>query len=294
MLFSLSSLAGVPDVMADTGLCVCSSMCVCVSLSLCLFRGNLYGTTSDGGSGGNGGTVFRTTPGGTLTTLYSFCAQSGCPDGAQPNGGLIQGADGDFYGTTSAGGLNLANGTAFKMTTTGELTTLYSFCSQSNCTDGLYPIAGLVQGSDGNFYGTTSYGGARNGGTVFKLTPSGKLSTLHSFCSQEPCTDGEFPRGLVQGSDGALYGTTSSGGAYGSFLCFGGCGTVFRITSGGALTTLYSFCAQTNCPDGAEPDGGAGSRRRWRLLRHNRHWRDERVLWHGLQNHHPWQTNYAP
>jgi uncharacterized repeat protein (TIGR03803 family) len=87
----------------------------------------------------------------------------------------------------------------FKITPTGTLTTLYSFCAQSGCTDGEYPVAGLVQGTDGNFYGTTPEGGANGGGTVFKITPTGTLTTLYSFCAQSGCTDGEDPvAGLVQ------------------------------------------------------------------------------------------------
>jgi uncharacterized repeat protein (TIGR03803 family) len=116
--------------------------------------GNLYGATQGGGPNGYG-TVFKITPSGTLTTLYDFCSQSGCPDGYSPNG-LVQATDGNFYGTTAGGGANLYYGTVFKMTPSGTLTTLYSFCSQSGCTDGANPYAGLIQAIDGNFYGTTS------------------------------------------------------------------------------------------------------------------------------------------
>jgi uncharacterized repeat protein (TIGR03803 family) len=136
---------------------------------------------------------------------------------------------------------------------------LHSFCSQSGsttyCLDGAHPEAGLIQGSDGNFYGTTAVGGANYDGTVFKITPGGVLTTLHSFCSQTDitgaCLDGSQPeRGLVQGADGNFYGTTMLGGANDGPGFPSGAGTVFKITRAGALTTLYSFCSQTNCLDG--------------------------------------------
>jgi uncharacterized repeat protein (TIGR03803 family) len=174
----------------------------------------------------------------SLTTLYSF---AGSDDGGYPVAGLVQGSDGNFYGPTSAGGgHNL--GTVFKITPSGTLTTLYSFAGS----DGEFPFAGLVQGSDGNFYGTTEQGGANDQGTVFKITPSGTLTTLYSFAG----SDGAEPfAGLVQGSDGNFYGTTQLGGLG---PCTGGCGTVFKITPSGALTTLYSFAGS----DGANPDAG--------------------------------------
>jgi len=196
--------------------------------------GNFYGTTYGGYYSGNYtfGTVFRITPSGTLTTLYSFCQRNGCTDGGAPWAGLVQASDGNFYGTTHQGGTN-GYGTVFKITPWGTLTTLYSFCAQSGCPDGRVPFAGLVQASDGNFYGTTYYGGTNCGGndnygcgTVFKITPSGALTTLYSFCPQTGCTDGAYPfAGLVQATDGNFYGTTYDGGT-------DGYGTVFRLTVG--------------------------------------------------------------
>jgi len=195
-------------------------------------NGALYGTASSFGANG-AGTVFKMTPGGTLTTVYNFCSESGCMDGVLPEAGLLQATSGDFYGTTNGGGLGY--GTVFKITPGGTLTTLYSFCSQSGCADGANPFAGLVQGANGDFYGTARNGGANSGGTVFEITPTGRLTTMHKFCSQNDCTDGSNPlAALVEATDGDLYGTTSGGGT--SDL-----GTVFKITRSGTLTTLHSF-----------------------------------------------------
>jgi len=199
-------------------------------------NGNLYGSTYAGGVN-NGGTIFKITPKGALTTLYSFCSQGGmnCTDGNNPYAGLVRSTDGNFYGTTYAGGAN-NGGTVFKITPSGALTTLYSFCSQSGCTDGANPYAGLVQATDGNFYGTASLGGANGGGTVFRVTPSGALTTLYSFCSQSGCTDGTNPlAALIQATNGAFYGTTEWGGVlpgcrYGIVRI--PCGTVFSLSVG--------------------------------------------------------------
>jgi len=206
--------------------------------------GNLYGTTYYTGANGQGGTVFKITPSGTLTTLYSFCSQSGCADGGGPST-LIQGTDNNLYGTAYYGG---QGGTVFKITPSGTLTTLYSFCSQSGCTDGRYPNAGLAQATDGNFYGTTVYGGANGWGTVFKIAPSGTLTTLYSFCSQSGCADGGYPyAALVQATNGNLYGTTSYGGTHDA--CDGGCGTVFSLSVGlGPFVSLASTSGKAGKP----------------------------------------------
>jgi uncharacterized repeat protein (TIGR03803 family) len=211
--------------------------------------GSFYGTTAQAGIGG--GTIFRITPSGTLSTLYDFCSQPNCADGRWPSAGLAQATDGNFYGTTEWGGAS-AYGTVFKITPSGTLTTLHSFCSQPQCADGEWPYAGLVQASDGDFYGTTRNGGANQSGTVFRITRSGTLTTLYSFCSQPNCADGAFPQDvLVQATDGNLYGTTFAGG-----LGPSSSGTVFRITPSGTLTTLYTFCSQPNCTDGQWPYAG--------------------------------------
>jgi uncharacterized repeat protein (TIGR03803 family) len=262
--------------------------------------GNLYGTTTSGGTN-NHGTVFRISTAGTLNKLYSFCRLPGCPDGDQPNGGLLLGTDGNFYGTARLGGTG--SGTLFKIPLGGRLSTLYTFCSQADCVDGTLPNGSLVQGADGNLYGTTGGGGIEGLGTVYRITTTGSLTSLldfcnfffcnlgqvpfgglavgfdgtfygtthgggtnssgtiysltsleatgllYNFCSFSGCTDGSLPQaGLVQGSDGNLYGTTFSGGT--SNNCPFGCGTVFKITPGGVLTTLHSFASF----DGAAPN----------------------------------------
>jgi len=232
-------------------------------------NGDFYGTTYAGGTSsacGNYtgcGTVFKVTPTGELTTLYSFCSQPSCADGGQPYAGLMQATDGNFYGTTTEGGPNsnsslclpLGCGTVFKITMAGKLTTLYNFCSQPNCADGAQPFGGLVQASNGDFYGTTAWGDGF--GTVFEMAPSGRLVTLYRFCAQPSCADGTRPiAGLVQATNGDLYGSTALGGVENNLCPSGGlgCGTIFEITPTGNLATLYSFCSQTNCIEGDFPD----------------------------------------
>jgi uncharacterized repeat protein (TIGR03803 family) len=126
-------------------------------------------------------------PAQTFTTLLSFNGN----DGAGPEA-VLQGINGNFYGTTLTGSIN-NNGTIFEITPAGKLTSLYRFCSQPNCTDGVGPQGGLVQATDGNFYGTTFSGGAHDSGVVFEITPGGKLTTLYSFCSKPNCVDGADP-----------------------------------------------------------------------------------------------------
>ena len=209
--------------------------------------GNYYGTTSLGGANGYG-EVFKMTPGGTVTPIYSFCSQAACADGTAPAAGVVLGTDGNFYGATALGGdvngcgFPYGCGTIFKVTPLGVLTTLYTFTVAS---PGDGPVAGLVQGNDGNFYGTT---GAEGGdGTIFKITPKGVLTPLHTFAE----VDGMLPfGGLTLGTDGNFYGTTSMGGT--STACNNACGTVFKMTPAGQLTTLHSF----NVTDGATPIGG--------------------------------------
>jgi uncharacterized repeat protein (TIGR03803 family) len=192
--------------------------------------GDFYGTTLAGGTS-NVGTIFKVTPSGTETVFYSFASI--------PYSGLVQGSDGNIYGTTATGGAS-GRGTVFKITPSGTETVLYSFPAGSSD-----PYTGLIQGSDGNFYGTTGAGGTSDDGTVFKITPSGTETVLHAFAKSG--SDGEIPyAGLIQGSDGNLYGTTYNGGA-------SGLGTVFKVTPSGTETVLYSFAGGS---DGEHPYGG--------------------------------------
>jgi uncharacterized repeat protein (TIGR03803 family) len=209
--------------------------------------GNFYGTTQDGGTSVNCesgcGTVFRISPGGSYTNLYSF--QSSPNDGEHPYGGLVQGSDGNFYGTTGDGG-TYGVGTVFRISPSGNETNLHSFVGRPN--DGQGPAAGLVQGSDGNFYGTTEGGGTYGPGTVFRISPNGSYTNLYSFGSHP--NDGAYSAaGLVQGSDGNFYGTTTDGGTNNCQ-----CGTVFRISPSGTETNLYSFAGSPT--DGNDPQSG--------------------------------------
>jgi uncharacterized repeat protein (TIGR03803 family) len=226
---SLYSFSGVDGIYPVAGLALTPS-------------GNFYGTTSSSNSD-EGGTVFEITPEGILTPLHVFSYDNGAyPNGANPNGGLVQGYNGSFYGTTSAGGgpEGDGSGTVFEITSGGTLTTLQSF----DFTDGAIPDATLIQAADGNLYGTTSSGGTNNYGTVFEITPTGTPTTLYNFSGPDGITPSRGA--LVQATDGNFYGTTEGGGA-------NGYGTVYKITSGGTLTTLYSFL---NSTDGASPVGG--------------------------------------
>jgi uncharacterized repeat protein (TIGR03803 family) len=216
--------------------------------------GNLYGTTATGGAIGLG-VVFKQV-GGTETVLYSFCAQSGCADGAEPHAGLVIDAAGNLYGTTIFGGNNVEPGTVsgggvvFKLAPNGTETVLYNFCAQSGCADGVHPDAGLVMDAAGNLYGTTPAGGSKYNGVVFKLAPNGTETVLHIFCSQSGCTDGALPyAGLATDAAGNLYGTTAAGGVSGG-------GVVFKLAPDGTETVLYNFCSQSSCTDGSEPRAG--------------------------------------
>jgi len=196
--------------------------------------GNLYGTTSVGGSGGSG-TVYKIDPAGTETILYSFGI--GNTDGAIP-GDLIRDSAGNLYGTTAQGGAYF-EGTVFKISAVGTETILHSF--GVSATDGLVPSAGLNRDSAGNLYGTTSRGGANISGTVFKVDTSGSETILYDFGASP--TDGKFPgpnMGLIMDSSGSLYGTTAN--------------TVFKISVAGAESTLHSFVADAT--DGLSPFAG--------------------------------------
>ena len=218
--------------------------------------GNFYGATSSGGEYGIG-VVFRVTPAGAETVLYSFGAQSG--DGYQPNGSLVQGADGAFYGVTGCGGAGTSansicadgsGGTVFRVTAAGTETVLYSFGTQAN--DGLNPQSGLILASDGNFYGTAITDAAAGWGAVFRVTPAGTESVLYRFTG---APNGFGPFGpLLQGVDGNFYGTTEFGGTGLNPRAGIRGGTVFKVTPAGAESIVYSFGSTPT--DGYFPLGG--------------------------------------
>jgi uncharacterized repeat protein (TIGR03803 family) len=260
--------------------------------------GNLYGTTA-GGLPNEYGTVFKVTLDGTLTTLFVFTYDSTTqtwPDGNAPEAALVEGSDGNFYGTTTGGGRqrggSSALGTIFKMSPAGDLLgsfpvygfldisipnaplvlgtdgafystsyqsggglgsgAVYQFSAAGVVTvlhgfndtpDGNVPNGGLVLGNDGNFYGTTEFGGTSHLGTAYRISPEGTYEELISFDN----SNGAQPFGqMIQATDGNLYGTTVSGG---SLLN----GTVFQLTPAGVLTTVYNFTYSGS--DGAQPKG---------------------------------------
>jgi uncharacterized repeat protein (TIGR03803 family)/probable HAF family extracellular repeat protein len=184
--------------------------------------GSFYGTTYYGGPSGYG-TVFRVDAAGVVTTLHAFTYS----EGGYPFGGLIQARGGLFYGTTSYAGPG-GYGTVYRMDADGNVTTLHAF---GNADDGANPYEGVIQGSDGSFYGTTYAGGPGGYGTVYRMTAAGSVTTLHGF----NFTDGASPYGTpIQGRDGYFYGTTISGGA-------NSVGTVYRIDGAGRIETLHAF-----------------------------------------------------
>jgi uncharacterized repeat protein (TIGR03803 family) len=204
-------------------------------------NGNFYGTTFGGGNGN--GTVYEVTPAGKLTTIYTFCTKSGCPDGSAPYAGVIQGTDGNLYGTTFGGGIN-NGGTIFKLTTAGTLTTLYSFCSKSDCTDGNSPQGGLVQDTNGTFYGTTYYGGTDGIGTVFSVSVG-----LGPFVKTLP-TSGKVGAAIK------ILGTSLTGA---TSVTFNGTAATFKVASSTEITTTVPTGATTGTVKVVTPSGTLSS-----------------------------------
>lgn len=203
-------------------------------------NGDLVALTTFGGTEG-GGTVVKITPSGQAVTQYNFGGED------EPQG-LMLGQDGNLYGTTYTGGAQ-GNGQIFEITGR-KLKTIYSFCSQTNCTDGSEPESGVVRTKDGTLYGVTSAGGTHTCVTgldckvVYSLGPNGVLTTLYDFCSQANCTDGALSMGLTLGRDGNLYGTTAYGGTTNCPPY--GCGTIFRSRRKVCLQRCTRFAARTN------------------------------------------------
>jgi len=209
-------------------------------------QGNLYGVNEVGGSdacfNSGCGTVFKLSPKGKETTLHVFTGD----DGAYPIAELTADSAGNLYGTTNNGGANIA-GTVFKVVPNGKTTIIYNFTGGA---DGGNPYAGLVADDSGNFYGTTTGGGASDAGTVFKITPGGKETVIYSFAGG---SDGLSPIGsLLRDSGGNFYGTATNGG----IDCDGsgfGCGIIFKVTPTGVDTVLYRFEGGDH---GADPAAG--------------------------------------
>ncbi|HEY5049248.1 MAG TPA: choice-of-anchor tandem repeat GloVer-containing protein [Rhizomicrobium sp.] len=243
--------------------------------------GLIYGTTEFGGKsacGGLGcGTAFTIATNGTGDNVFPFCDVDypQCGNGALPHAGPIV-VNGIAYGTTTLGGSSSGYlcdsnfegcGTVYKITSDLQETVLYSFCSQSNCTDGAVPFGKLLMDSSGDLYGTTQFGGEYSQGTVFKLAPDGTYTVLYSFCSNPAayCPDGSVPEaGLVADSAGNLYGTTTYGG--GMMSCYGvpGCGVIFKLTQSGGVWTEAAIHAFQGGSDGMLPQStlvadGAGN-----------------------------------
>jgi uncharacterized repeat protein (TIGR03803 family) len=198
--------------------------------------GNFWGTDY-GIYSGTYGIAYRITPAGALTSFpFDYT------DGATPNM-PTQSTDGNFYGTTRGGG-SKGMGVVYKLTSAGKIAVLHNFVGYPS--DGNLPVGVLVQGSDGNFYGTTYSGGAHNLGCVFKITSSGTFTLLYSFAGG--ALDGSLPyTGLILGTDGNLYGSTANGGTLNA-------GVLFKITNAGTLTVLYKFCSVSGCTDGFYPE----------------------------------------
>lgn len=218
----------------------------------------LYGTTADGGANGHG-TVFSLTPNGgnrTLTTLYAFCALSGCSDGGTPSGEVLVDSGGNLFGNASEGG---GGGSVYELSPSGSDAGMtekivHAFCAPDDCSDGQGPTGALAMTSNGEIFGTTESALGSEGGAIFKLTPNGANwdeTLAHVFCTGK-CDDGYLPSGgLIADAGGKVYGVNELGGTGEQGI---GGGVAFRL-KGTKLTPLYPFCSQQNCADGRVPMG---------------------------------------
>ena len=210
---------------------------------------DVYGVTFAGGQSPYG-VLYRWTPKGGEHIARSFCLQTNCADGAQPNGEVAFNDAGYACGTTRAGG-SAQHGTLYCLED-GDASWSYSFCSRANCEDGAGPFAGVAPDGNGNLIGTTRYGGRYGQGVVYAIsTGAGPHDerVLHNFCSKADCPDGRSPMGGVLLVNGSIYGTASRGGKYDG-------GTIYRIDANGHTTVLHSFCRLAGCPDGYGPQAG--------------------------------------
>jgi uncharacterized repeat protein (TIGR03803 family) len=207
--------------------------------------GNFYGIAAGGVHGQ--GVIYQMTPSGSLSYLYSFCSQPKCADGNNGTASPILGSDGNLYGVTSFGGSH-GSGTIYKLTLGGTITILYNFCPPTSCSEGTNSY-GLMEGGDGNFYGTTFQGGDFDLGTIFRISPSGDFRVLYNFCSLANCADGILPQSPpIQGIDGNFYGVVIGGGSMQG-------GALYKLTPSGSYSVVRNFCTYANglC-NGAQPE----------------------------------------
>jgi uncharacterized repeat protein (TIGR03803 family) len=233
VLHDFCSVDGCPDGATPTGIIQARD-------------GNFYGTTNYGGTAGVG-TIFKISPSGQFTMLYSFCSQANCVDGGYLAFPPIQGRDGNFYGVTNSGGTD-GGGVLYELTAAGVYQVLHNFCETGSCPDGSGPNA-VVQDAKGNFFGTTRYGGSGSG-TVFEFASAGEYKVLHNLTLTGRM--GLAQTALTLASDGNLYGVFGGGDpSNGGDQYFGG---IFEISLDGTFTPQYMFCGCGVPLNGYNPD----------------------------------------